>query len=115
MVASVTCGAGREAMQTQPDPGEENAVLVVRRRKARDAVLFVSSAALLFAVIALVSWQVSRPKPRPVAAASAPPAAAPVEPPVAASVHSASNYVQTAPPPATSAARPSMPGTRPKR
>jgi eukaryotic-like serine/threonine-protein kinase len=121
MVASVSSMHvfGREAMQTEPDPEESahRTNLAIRERKARDAVLLVSSAALLFATIAIVSWQLSRARPRAPVAASAPPPVATVAAPVvpSASVQSATNSVQTTHVAPTPPPRNAHPRTSPKR
>ena len=108
---------GREAMQTQPEPdeAEDIARAAVRQRNARDAMLLVSSAAFLFAIIALVSWQIARQRPRPTSVASAPPPIATIAPPVVVSVHSADNHVQIATSAAASNARPAHPKSIGKR
>jgi serine/threonine protein kinase len=108
---------GREAMQTEPeaDEVEDLARAAVRQRKARDAMLLVSSAAFLFAIIALVSWQMARQRPRASSVASAPPPVASIAPPVAASVHSADNHVQAATSAAASNGRPARAKSGAKR
>ena len=121
--AASLSGFGREAMQTEPDPAEAaaHAHRVVRQRRARDAALLVSSAAFLFAVIAIISWQASRANPRQTSVAVAPPPVASIAPPIAAPVQSASNPVQTATVPVQTASapahphRPPHPKTSPKR
>jgi len=125
-VSSMSVAFGRETTQTEPDPEEllgqaaaqnEWAEAEVRKRKARDAMLLVSAAALFFATSAILSWMMSTPRHRPTATASAPPPPATVAPPVAVpvSVQTAANYVQTAPMPSPPPMRSAHPKVAPKR